>query len=163
MRRRVKRKRTVRRNNDYKVKAVSFVLIICFSVAAGYLTATYLIGPALGLEAESVSFDFLKKETEKDKVNKNGTEDEQDDTELVQDRLTVETEHGYALQYGSFSSKKGAKACVNELAGAGIDAEIIEKDGSYKVIGEVFDTRKEAEESKKKVSADKDVFITEIP
>ena len=160
MKRRVKRRKTAYRKNDCKTKAVSFVLIICFSVAAGYLTATYLIGPALGLETEAVFFDFLKNDAEQKESRDKKDEKEK---EVVQDQLTVKSENGYALQYGSFSSMAGAEECVNDLAESDISAEIVKKDNSYKVIGEVFATREEAEESKKKLSENKEVFITEIP
>ena len=160
MKRRVKRGRNVHKKTDYKNKAVAFILIICISVAAGYLTATYLIGPVLGLETETVSFDFLKKETRDGKKRK---ESKDIDKKVIQDQLKVEEKKGYALQYGSYSNKSGANECVNELKKSGIKADIIEKDGSYKVIGEVFATREEADASKEKSAVEEDVFITGIP
>ena len=159
MKRRGYRRRHVHRSNALKTRAISFVMIICFSVASGYLTATYLIGPFLGLETEAISFDFMKNETE-DQGNKDREDDK--DTEIVQDKITVNQKSGYALQYGSFSSMAGAEECAEELEGAGIPAEIIEKDGSYKVIGEVFNTKAETEKSKARSMAE-EVFITQIP
>lgn len=160
MKKRTKRGRNVHKRNAYKNKAAAFILIICISVAAGYLTATYLIGPVLGLEPEPVSFDFFKKETTDENKKK---ESKDTDKKVVQDQLKVEEKKGYAIQYGSYSNKTGAEKCVNELKKSGIEAEIIEKDSSYKVIGEVFETREEADVSKANSAVTEDVFITEIP
>lgn len=161
MKRKTRRRRTYHRKSDMKIKVFSAVMAVFFSVGAGYVTATYIIGPALGLDAQPMFSDFLKKESveEEKKNNKN----ENENVKIVQDELPVNTESGYALQYGSFSSKEGAQTCVDKLSGMGITAEIIEKDNCYKVIGEVFETKSEAEKSKQQVPVTEDVFITEIP
>ncbi len=161
MKRRMRRKRhnAHRRDTGMTGKALSVMVIICFSVLAGYITANYMIGPMLGLESEPVFSDFLnekKEDTESEPEDKKGTK-------VVQDTLPVQNQSGFALQYGSFSVREGAKQYADELAADGIDTSIIEKDGSYKVIGKVFKTKEEARAYKESEDAGKDIFITEIP
>lgn len=162
MKRRKPRKRNRAHRNDTKSKALFMIMIICCSVIAGYFTATYLIGPALGLETETTITDFIgdlkePEEAESDKQNEKTEENKQLD--VVQDQVVDEC--GFALQYGSFSSKEGAESCARDLKESGIKAGIIEINGMYKVIGEIFGTKQEAEEQKNKEDAE-DVFITEI-
>lgn len=159
MKRKVHRRKTSHRKNSMKIKAVYAALAICISVGAGYITATYIIGPALGLDAKPMFSEFLNEK--KDNVENN--EEKEDNVKVVQDKLDVKSEQGYALQYGSFSEKKGAEKFAAELTSKGLNAEIINKDDGYKVIGEIFDTYEEAEKSKLQSSLKEDVFITEIP
>ena len=163
MKRRMRRKRHnhYRKNANKTGKVLSVVIVIGFSVLAGYVTANYMIGPMLGLESEQVFSDFLndKKETEKE----DKTTEKNNETKVVQDKVEVETETGFALQYGSFSAREGAQECVRDLESRGIDASIIEKDGSFKVIGKVFATKDEARAWKDTSGTGEDIFITEIP
>ena len=159
MRRKAHKRRSSYRKNSVKIKAVYAVLAICFSVGAGYITATYIIGPALGLDAKPMFSEFLNEK----KDNMENNEEKEDNVKVVQDKLDVKSEQGYALQYGSFSEKKGAEKFAAELTSKGLNAEIINKDDGYKVIGEIFDTYEEAEKSKLQSSLKEDVFITEIP
>lgn len=165
------RKRTYRRRYNSSRKgrgknkntAGVFVLAICCSVIAGYITANYIIGPALGLEAEPAFFGFINdKQETKEKTEKNTTDNSQNKT-VLEDEIEVKNKSGFALQYGSFSVKEGAQQCVNDLNTKGIEANIIEKDGSYKVIGKIFDTKDEARAFKDAHDDGKDIFITEIP
>ena len=158
-RRRRRRRHNAYRGSDLKAKAVSVMLVICLSVAAGYVTATQLVGPALGLETQQTFFDFINEKEEKTEQK----DDKDSETTVVEDQVDVETDSGFALQYGSFSSKEGAQECLDDLTASGIEAEIIEKDGMYKVIGQLFDTKAEAETFKEQNPQDEEVFITEIP
>ena len=165
----MKRRMRRRRRNSYRKevnmtgKVLSVVIVIGFSVFAGYMTANYLIGPMLGLESEQVFSDFLNNEKEIEKKKMEEKQSVEKKTNVVQDKLETESETGFALQYGSFSAREGAEQCASQLKSQGIEADIIEKDGSYKVIGPVFRTREEAAAQKNASTGNKDIFITEIP
>lgn len=163
-----------RRNSEMKGKLSTVVIIICLSVAAGYLTATYIIGPMLGLDTAPLVFnengeknnsgensDKSTESSEKtgsktDTANKSGDDKEPDETEGL-------AESGYVLQYGSFSSEEAAKNCINDLKRSGIQAEILEKDGAFKVVSPLFDTEQDARAKMEKQKNVVDVFITQIP
>lgn len=163
MNKRMRRKRhsAYRRKSNMTNKVVSVVIVISISVLAGYMTANYLIGPMLGLESEPVFSDFVKDKKDAEKEKK--TELPESETKVVEDQIPVQSEKGFALQYGSFSSKNGAQQCADELQSKGIETSIIEKDGNYKVIGKVFDTKEEARMHKNTSAAEGDIFVTEIP
>lgn len=152
----------MRHGNNVRKHAITVIIVIFLSVAAGYLTATQLLGPALGLESQKTFFDFIN--DKKENVTETEDEDEKKDGEItvVEDRVDDEKKNGFALQYGSYSSKSGAEECAEELKASGIDSEIIEKDGMYKVIGNIFDTKSEAEKYKEENPQEEGVFITEI-
>ncbi len=152
------RKYRTGRSTGKKKSAVLTVVVICLSVGAGYMTATYLLGPAMGLETQPSFFEKLKTQ-ENDKTEKN------DDIKSVENdtEKNSEIEKGFALQYGSFSTKAGAEECVQQLKKSGLNAEVIEKDGSYKVIGPIFDTKEEARQEKEKSAVSDEIFVTEIP
>lgn len=167
MNRRRRRRRPVNyrgggRNNFEKSGSVTtVVIVICLSVVAGYLTAAYLLGPALGLETDTLSFTELTKENEAKPEETKPAEDGQTDAEP--DRTEGLAESGYVLQYGSFSTMDAAKKCVSDLKRSGIDAEIMEKDGAYKVISQLFDTEQDARSKMENQKNIVDVFITEVP
>lgn len=162
MNRRKRKRRTGKpyRNNNIKNKFLSFVLVVCVSVAAGYLTANYILGPVLGLEPRPSFFEF----TGDDKNEKKQENDKKTETEtIIEDKAGSTTETGFALQYGSFSSEQGAGECVDDLKKSGINAEIVEKDGMYKVVGDLFETKEEARSHLEESNQQDGVFITEIP
>lgn len=159
-RRKRRRRYNAYRGQNIKGRALSVVLVICLSVAAGYMTATQVLGPALGLETQQTFLDFVNDKTDK---TENKEEKNSETTTVVEDQVEVDTDSGYALQYGSFSTEEGAQECLEDLTASGIEAEIIEKDGMYKVIGQLFNTKEEARTFKEENSQNEDVFITEIP
>jgi len=160
MKRKAHRRKKAHRKNDKKISIAAIIIIILFSITAGYITATYVFAPILGLDAGALSFELIKKDN--DKVNDN-QKDKENKIKVVQDEINKDNDCGYALQYGSFSSETGAKECMNALAVKGIEARIIQKDGAFKVIGKVFDTKDDARAYRDSVGDIDDVFITEIP
>ena len=100
-----------------------------------------------------------------------------DETEDAGDTQTTDTEvsdvvaevsepaleSGYGIQFGSFSTRAAAESLVADLNGNGIEAEIVERDHRYKVIGTLFSTREEAVSAMGLVNREmySDVFITE--
>lgn len=156
-----------RRNTKVKGKFTTLIIIICLSAAAGYLTATYLIGPALGLETAPLVFNNEDAENSKTAEKDNQKQDSRDVVSDQTDKEPDETEglaeSGYVLQYGSFSSKEAAENCINDLKRSGIEAEILEKDGAYKVVSPLFDTEEDARSKMENQKDIVDVFITQIP
>ena len=77
---------------------------------------------------------------------------------------TAESDSGYALQFGLFTTKDRAQELVDDLDADGVDAQIREIDGKYKVISPLVDTKDEAVEMLKDTKTDrvKDVFITVV-
>lgn len=160
-----------RRRNGYRgmkntqSKLLCIVLVLALSVIAGYFTATYLLGPAMGLKTQTNLMD-LTNEKEKNVETKTVQETTQEDkATVVEDQVGKKKEQktGYALQYGSFSTKIAAEASAAELERTGIETEIIEKDGAYKVIGKLFDTEAEARTQLEEQKGLVDVFITQLP
>lgn len=160
MNRRKRRRRPAKpyRKNSVKTKAMSFVMVICISVAAGYLTATYILGPVLGLEMEPTFFDFISEDKKKTE-NKEKPETKT----VIEDKVETEIESGFAVQYGSFSEKNGARECADQLKAEGIEVKIIEKDGMYKVVGKVYSTKDDARDDIENTQDNEGLFITEIP
>ena len=161
-RHRSRKRYAAKHGRTLKAHAVTVAIVIFLSVAAGYFTATQLLGPALGLETQQTFFDFIKDKQDSITENNDKKDGKDSDITVVEDKAEPETENGFALQYGSFSAKSGAKECAEDLKSSGIDAEIIEKDGMYKVIGNIFDTKQEAESYREKNPQKEEVFITEI-
>lgn len=166
MKKRIYRKRHHIRHNsrDHSKNRIGLIFIsICCSVIAGFLTSNYIIGPALGLDTDIVISEFINKKQSVEIDNKKVVDESDEKNIVVEDQIIENSESGYAVQYGSFSSKERAQKFMNELTSEGIDASIYNKDGSYKIIGKVFDTKEEARVQKNNLNIGKDVFITEIP
>lgn len=67
----------------------------------------------------------------------------------------------FCIQYGSFSTHEGAEVLQQQLKETGIQADIIEKDGTFKVISQLFATKEEAiREKDKNKGLYEDAFIT---
>lgn len=150
-----------RHGSSARKHALTVIIVIFLSVAAGYLTATQILGPALGLESQQTFFDFINNQKDGKSDEKDKEEKQKNEITVVEDKVDVEKE-GFALQYGSFSTRNGAEECADDLKASGIDTEIIEADGMYKVIGNIFDTKSEAETYKEENPWEEGVFITEI-
>ena len=57
------------------------------------------------------------------------------------------------IQFGSFSSADAAGELLNELKNSGIDASVIQKDGLFKVVGQIFADKESALGSKASIDA----------
>ena len=73
-------------------------------------------------------------------------------------------ESGYGIQFGSLSTRDAAEKLVSELKLSGIEAQIVERDNTYKVIGTLFATREAAALAMGQVNREiyNDIFITSI-
>lgn len=136
-RRRMRRYRPGKENSMMKL-GVIFGIILC-AVVCGYLTARFALGPIFGYDTEVLKLDFpskltaqLEKAVGKKSADGSGANDKEKE------------DKGYVLQFGVFSSQSGAQTLLNQLDKDGIDAEIKEESGSYKVISETIETKEEA-------------------
>ena len=137
-RRRIKKRK--RPNEKTKMKFTSVLVIMILAVAMGYLTATYIIGPILGYNADESPLKVSKEAEESNEPNE--TTDLAESTESTESAGTIG--EGYALQFGAYSTKEAAQKLVDSLTLKGIKAEIVEKDGQFKVISPIIRTKDEA-------------------
>ena len=137
-RRRIKKRK--RPNEKTKMKFTSVLVIMILAVAMGYLTATYIIGPILGYNADESPLKVSKEAEESNEPNE--TTELAESTESTESAGTIG--EGYALQFGAYSTKEAAQKLVDSLTLKGIKAEIVEKDGQFKVISPIIRTKDEA-------------------
>ena len=71
---------------------------------------------------------------------------------------------GYCIQFGSFSTRAAADNLVSQLSLSGVGAKVVEKDGAFKVIGELFSEKDQAAAAMEALdrSVFADVFVTSI-
>ena len=156
MRRKIRKRKTKSENS--RMKMGMFVGIILLAVVLGFLTARFVIGPIIGYNADESP---VKLEQKDDKSKKT-------DAEQTEQKASLETgqnqmpEEGYALQFGTFSTKDAAEKLAEALRLKGIETKIVEIDGVFKVISPMLDDKEAAlkalQESKDKDV--EDVFIT---
>lgn len=187
-RRKIRKYRSSRKNSG--VKFIGILGIMVMAVICGYMTARFIIAPLLGYDTEVLKLDFPSKLTsfldrgetdesdsgadsdDSDSDEDSGGDDaEESDDENADDvdktasgEGSAESGSGYALQFGLFTTKDRAQELVDDLDADGVDAQIREIDGKYKVISPLVDTKDEAVEMLKDTKTDrvKDVFITVV-
>ena len=175
-------------DGNRKASFLAAIGIIFAAVLLGFLTARFVIGPIIGYNADispvilKNSDDLAKSEDEQNdnSKEKNSSSDLADTAakaeENNEDNQTVDREKSaaessfstageeknYALQFGAFSDKEAAEKLKQELEAKGIETQIKEQDGKFKVISAVIKEKEEAlkalDESKEKEITD--VFIT---
>ncbi|WP_027399313.1 SPOR domain-containing protein [Anaerovorax odorimutans] len=98
-----------------------------------------------------------KDSTEKDKESTE-TSNKENDT-----KDNTSSDGAYSLQFGNFESKEGASNRVKELTSQGINAYVFESGGSYRVLGNTYDSKDKAKEAANIVSNSAiDVFIIDM-
>lgn len=80
--------------------------------------------------------------------------DTKDNKDIIEDGLDIaaqsessQTSGGYCIQFGSFSARESAEEMISDLETSGIKAEIVEKDGMFKVVSTLFENREKAVEA----------------
>lgn len=81
---------------------------------------------------------------------------------VLEDKAEVKQAAGYALQFGSYSTKAAAQKSLKQLKTSGIKAKIVEKDGAYKIIGKLFDTKEQAAKHLNDLDESIGAFITTV-
>lgn len=182
-RRRIRRRPSPYRGKKIQVNFVPVIVIICLSVCAGYLTAKYVVYPVLGYEPAGLQIfeqkDSTKAEKEQEDAGTKGTGSSEETTQtaasaaaeegesaasaaVIGDQERTQKETGYAIQFGSYSTKAAAEKSVSQLKQSGITAEVVEKDGAYKVISKLFATKDKAKSELKKMDESIGAFVTAI-
>ncbi len=160
MRRKVRKRKSKSENS--RVKMSVFLGIILLAVLLGFLTARFVIGPIIGYNADEspVQLNGADKAAESEKDAEESKASKVEKTANTED----ETEKGYALQFGAFSTKDSAQELSDALESKGIKTKIVEADNVFKVISPVLEDKEEAlkalSESKEKEV--EDVFITSV-
>ena len=162
-RRRMRRYRPGKENSMMKLIMI-FGIILC-AVVCGYLTARFALGPLFGYDTEVLNLDLSSKLTARleEAAEKRNPGANKEKTERKDENKNKDVK-GYVLQFGRFDAKSGAKTLLSQLEKKGIDAEIEEEDGSYRVISEAFDEKDEALKQLEKLKDEKniDVFIDAV-
>lgn len=182
-RRRIKRRSAVYRGRKIQVNFVPVIVIIGLAICAGYLTAKYVVYPILGYEPASLSIfqekgsetavEESSKTSEKAAETEGGTETESAESSektvqtavsagVLEEQAELKKTSGYAIQFGSYSTKAAAENSVAQLKQSGVAAEIVEKDGAYKVISRLFNTKEKAKTELNGMDASLGAFVTEI-
>ena len=172
-RRRIRRYRSQRGNSGVKFLGIVGIMIV--AVICGYMTARFVIAPLMGYDTEVLKLDFPSKfldvfsgddsKEQSDSEEDNSGADTASASEDNEENTKADTEeNGYALQFGLFSTESRAQELVDKLEKEGIEAQIREIDGKYKVISPVEKTKEEALETLKNTESDyvDDIFITTI-
>lgn len=81
---------------------------------------------------------------------------------VLEDQAEVKQTAGYALQFGSYSTEAAAKKSLKQLNSSGIKAKIVQKDGAYKIIGKLFDTKEEAKAHLSGLDESIGAFVTTV-
>lgn len=173
--RRRRRRPSAYRGKKIQVNFFPVIVIICLSVCAGYLTAKYVVCPVLGYEPAGLSVLQEKDDDGADEANKaveESSEKAESDPsvqketsggdDVIEDQVKVKQTSGYALQFGSYSTREAAEKSVKELKNSGIETKVIEKDGAYKVIGEIFDTKDEANDALSELDESVGAFVASV-
>jgi cell division protein FtsN len=154
------------RGKKIQVNFLPIIVIICLSICAGYVTAKYVVYPFLGYEPTGLNLTKPKAtqatKAPTTKSTQETTTTATKSTDVVDNTANVTRKSGYALQFGSYSTKAAAEKSVADLKTSGIKAEIVQKDGDYKVIGELFDTKQKAKAALAELDASQGAFITTV-
>lgn len=188
-RRKIRKYRSARRNSG--VKFAGILVIMIAAVICGYLTARFIIAPLLGYDTEVLKLDFpsrlsgfldragdtqpddeagsQEEDSEGGEDSEGSGSDDADESGSDADKAASggsasDTDSGYALQFGLFTTEDRARELADDLKKDGIDAEIREIDGKYKVTSPLVDTKDEAVKLLKDTDTSrvKDVFITVV-
>ncbi len=179
-RRSIRRRPSIYRGQKMQVNFLPVIVIICLSVCAGYLTAKYVIYPVLGYEPAGLSI-LKQKQTDIEKEETAGsksgepTESRKESLEetskvspqtpsdkVIEDKADVRPAAGYAIQFGSYSTREAAEKSAAQLKASGIEVETLEKDGAFKVIGQLFDTKDKAKAELSKIDTAEGAFVTTL-
>lgn len=176
-----------------KVNFTAIIVIMSIAILLGYGAAKFVIYPLINSDSTSDTTDdkgfkiekFLsffsdednpKVDNQKDGQNTTSPGIEQNvpdsDTKIVEDQLNVAptnektattAQNGYCIQFGSFSTKQSAENLISELKSSGITAEIVEKEGAFKVVGQLFEQKEQAVATMNSLIGTKytDAFITQ--
>lgn len=151
-----KRYRSRNRNQSRNRNNLTFtpvIVMLCLSIGCGYAAAKYVVEPVVNYVPQLTA----EKGEEIDLTNVDGTE-----KTIVDEAEVEETEDisGYALQFGCYSGKASAELAMPSIGVEGL--EVIEQDDLYKIIGEIYKTKKEAKKALEDLPETVNAFVTPI-
>ncbi|MFQ7473663.1 MAG: SPOR domain-containing protein [Anaerovoracaceae bacterium] len=137
------------------------IIILCLSVGCGYATAKYVVEPVVNYVPQ-VTEKLSDKQDEKSKKDSSDSSKDKE-SKVVEDDVKVESSGkltGYALQFGSYSSKDAAEKAMSALNITGL--QVKEQNSMYKIVGETYKTKDEARSALDKLPEGTKAFVTEI-
>lgn len=158
MRRKASRRRHRSRNryqsrNRKNVSFTPVIVMLCVSIACGYAAAKYVVEPVVNYVPQLTA----EKGEEVDLLSGDNADKTIVDEAEVEDTEDVK---GYALQFGCYSGKTSAELAMPSIGADNL--EIIEQDDLYKIIGEVYKTKKEAKKALEDLPETANAFVTPI-
>lgn len=161
---RSRRRRGSRRNRAMRKEKLNFtpvIVMLCLSVGCGYAAAKYVVDPVVNYVPAMMS----EKEQTAEEKETTAAEDNTAEikTEVVEDEVDVKETgevSGYALQFGCYSAKAAAEAVMPTIGVEGL--QVIEQDGMYKIVGEIYKTKDEAKTALNELPETVSGFITTI-
>ena len=169
IRRKVRKRKPAGENSGVKLSL--FLGIILLAVGLGFLTARFVIGPLIGYNAEESPAQELTEEKTKEtkKADADADADAGTDADVETNAsdaadTAAETDEGYALQFGAFSSKEAAQELSDALQAKGIKTNVVEIDHVFKVMSPITEKKETALQDLAKVKDKEitDVFITAV-
>ena len=144
-----------------KLNYMPVIIILCLSVGCGYATAKYVVEPVVNYVPQ-VTEKIADKQDEKTKKDSSDSSEDKE-KKVVEDDVKVESNGnlaGYALQFGSYSSRDAAENAMSSLGITGI--QVKEQNNMYKIVGETYKKKDEAREALDKLPEGTKAFVTEI-
>jgi len=172
--------RGARRRGSKQKSQVNFTLIvgiILIAVLAGYLTTRFIIYPFLLQEEPQIGQGNGQQNEQPDSVQppvSDGVVTDGLDVNDVTDKDKISNAEpntapaiassGYCIQFGSFTTQAAADNLVSQLSLSGIGTKVVEKDGNFKVVGELFPDKTQAISAMQELDQTlfEGVFITTI-
>ena len=152
-RRRARRgKYQTRKRNNHKLTFTPVIVLLCLSIGCGYAAAKYVVDPVVNYVPHLTA----EKAQDNSNTSVNAGEVIEDEAEITE----KEKVSGYALQFGCYSSKAAADSVMPTINVDGL--QVIEQDEMYKIIGEVYKTKKEAKAALETIPDTVKVFVTPI-
>lgn len=142
---------------------VPVIIILCLSVGCGYATAKYVVEPVVNYVPQVTEKLSDKQEENAEKDDSRSSAGNESETKVVEDDVKVEKSgkvSGYALQFGSYSSREAAEKAMSSLEITGL--QVIEQDSMYKIVGETYKEKEDARAALDKLPEGSKAFVTEI-
>ena len=173
------RRRRFRKNNNTGVNVLGIAAIVLAAIVAGFLLTEFVVYPVM----LGVSGPVLEQKDDKSTNPDAGTDSATGDAQKQepvgsgdksQENASAQTQtpsndgqpkqSGYCIQFGSFTTKAAAEVLLSQLTAGGIKASVLEKDGNFKVVGEIFSDKATAAAAMANVDRTiySDIFVTNI-
>ncbi len=175
------RRRRFKKSNysNTGVNLLGIVAIVLAAIVAGFLLTEFIVYPVMlgtsspishqegkNNEAADTGTDPTTQIAPQKTAAGNGEQTQQStsgQTQTTPDKLKTQ-QSGYCIQFGSFATKEAADTLLAQLAAGGIKASVVEKDGTFKVVGEIFSDKAAASAAMAGVDRAiySDIFVTNI-